>query len=111
MMTPIAHLRIEKEYFDCLSNLYEKKAPTRKRTLKKKLRTLNMGNDETISALFSKIAQTRDHLAAIGVAVDDDDLVETTTDGIPESWEKFLSFVNGRAVQPNFERLWHDYLE
>jgi hypothetical protein len=69
-----------------------------------------MGKDETISAFFSKIAQKRDHLAAIGVAVDDD-LVQTAVDGLPESWETFLSSVNGREVQPNFKRLWHVCLE
>ena len=70
-----------------------------------------MRKDETISAFFSKIAQTQDQLAAIGVEVDDDDLVQTTVDGLPESWETFLSSVNGREVQSNFETLWHDCLE
>jgi hypothetical protein len=111
MMPLIAHLRTTNECFDALANLYEKKAPTQKRTLKKQLRTLKMGKDETIFAFFSKIAQTRDQLATIGVAVDDDDLVQTTVDGLPKSWETFLSSINGREVQPNFERLWHDCLE
>jgi hypothetical protein len=111
MMHVIAHLRKANECFDALANLYEKKVPTQKRTLKKQLRTLKMGKDETISAFFSKIAQTRDQITVIGVAVDDDDLVQTTVDGLPESWETFLSSVNGREVQPNFERLQHDSLE
>jgi hypothetical protein len=62
--------------------------------LKKQIRTLKMGNDESISAFFSKISQTRDQLATIGVTVDDDN--QTIVDGLPESWEKFLSSVNGR---------------
>jgi hypothetical protein len=70
-----------------------------------------MGKDETISAFFSKISQTRDQLATIGVVVDDDDLVQTTIDGITKSWDTFLSSVNGREVQPNFEISWHDCLE
>jgi hypothetical protein len=107
MMPLIVHLRTTKECFDALANLYENKAPTQKRILKKQLRTLNMGND----SFFSKIAQTRDQIATIGVAVDDDDLVQTAIDGLPDSWETFLSLVNGREVQPNFERLWHDILE
>jgi hypothetical protein len=111
IMPLIAHLRTAKECFDALANLYEKKAPTQKRTLKKQLRTLKMGKDETIFAFFYKINQTRDQLAAIGVAVDDDDLVQTAVDGLLESWETFLSSVNGREVQLNFERSWHDCLE
>jgi hypothetical protein len=70
-----------------------------------------MGKDESISTFFSKITQTRDQLTTIGIAVDDDDLVQTTVDGLPDSWETFLSSINGREVQPNFERLWHDCLE
>jgi hypothetical protein len=111
MMPLISHLSTTKECFDALANLYEKKAPTQKRTLKKQLRTLKMGKDETISTFFCKIAQTRDQLTTIGVAVDDDELVQTAVDGLPESWETFLSSVNGREVQPNFERLCHDCLE
>ena len=44
-------------------------------------------------------------LLAIGVDVDDDDLVQTTVYGLPPSWETFLSSVNGREVHPSFERL------
>jgi hypothetical protein len=55
-----------------------------------------MRKDEIISTFFSKIAQTRYQLATIGVAVDDDDLVQTIVDGLPDSWETFLSSVNGR---------------
>jgi hypothetical protein len=53
MMPLIGHLRTAKECFDALANLYEKKAPTQKRILKKQLRALNMGKDETIVVLFS----------------------------------------------------------
>jgi hypothetical protein len=111
MMPLIGHLRTAKECFDAPTNLYEKKAPTQKRILKKQLRTLKMGKGETIAVFFSKIAQTRDQLTTIGVAVDDDDLVQTAVDGLLESWEIFLASVNGREAQPNFERLWHDCLE
>jgi hypothetical protein len=70
-----------------------------------------MGKDKTISSFFPKIAQTRDQLTTIGIAVDDDGLVQTAVDGLLDSWETFLSSVNGREVQPKFEILWHDYLE
>jgi hypothetical protein len=77
MMPIIGHLRTAKDCFDALANLYEKKAPNQKRILKKQLRTLKMGKDDTIATFFSKIAQTKDQLIAIGVPVDDDDLVQT----------------------------------
>jgi hypothetical protein len=65
MMHIIGHLRTVKYFFDALENIYEKKAPTQKRILKKQLRTLRMGKDETIVVFFSKTSQTRDHLTTI----------------------------------------------
>ena len=107
----IAPLRIAKECFDALANLYEKKSPTQRRALKKQLRSLKMEKDETIATFFSKISQIRHQLMAIRDKVEDDDLVQTIFDALPESWETFLTSVNGREVQPNFKRLWHDCLE
>jgi hypothetical protein len=105
MMHIIGHLRNSKYCFDALENLYEQKAPTQKRVLKKQIRTLKMGKDDLVATFFSKIVQTKDHLIAIRVHVDDDDLVQNTFDGLPESWGVFLASVNGRESQLNFERL------
>jgi hypothetical protein len=100
-----------KECMDTLVNLYEKKAPSQKRTLMHKLKYLKMEKGESVTSLCSRIAQIKDQLLVIGVTVDDDDLVQTILDGLPSSWETFLSSVNEREIQPTFERLWHDYLQ
>ena len=75
LMSTITPLKTAKEWFDTLTNLYEKEAPSQKRVLKKKLRTLKMNKDEGVAPFFTKIAQVRDQLSAIGMIVDDDDLV------------------------------------
>ena len=110
LMAVLAPLRTAKECFDALANLYEKKAPTQRRVLKKQLRSVRMEKDEKVATFFSKIAQIRDQLLAIGDKVEDNDLVQTVFDGLPTTWETFLASVNGRGDQPNFERLWHDCL-
>ena len=74
-MPNITSLKSAKECFDTLTNLYEKKAPSEKRVLKKRLWTLKMNKDEGVGPLFTRIAQVRDQLTAIGIAVDDDELV------------------------------------
>ena len=38
----------------------------------------------------------RDQLTTIGITVDDDDLVQTVFDGLPNSWETFLAAIRGR---------------
>ena len=89
LMPTITPLKTAKECFDTLTNLYEKKAPIQKRVLKKRLRTLKMNKDEGVAPFFTKIAQVRDQLSAIGIPVDDDDLVHTVFDGLPSTWETF----------------------
>ena len=69
-----------------------------------------MENDETIASFFTKIVQIKDQLLKVGVTVEDDDLVQTVVDGLPPTWEVFLSGINSRETQPDFERLWHDCL-
>ena len=111
IMPVITPLKTTKECFDTLVKLYETKAPSQKRLLKNQLRTLKMEKDEFVNSFFTKISQIRDQLLAIGISVDDDDLVQTAVDGIYPSWESFLVAINGRDVQPNIERLWHDCLQ
>ena len=70
-----------------------------------------MEKDEGVAPFFTKNAQVRDQLSAIGVPIDDDDLVHVVFDGLPSSWETFLDAVSGQETQPNFDILWHDCLE
>jgi hypothetical protein len=74
-MLVITPLKTMKECFDTLTNLYEKAAPSQKRVLKIRLRTLKMEKDDTVASFFTKISQIRDQLLVIGVPVDDDDFV------------------------------------
>ena len=111
LMSVITPLKTEKECFDTLTNLYEKKAPTQKRALKNKLRNMKMEKDETVAYFFTNISQVKDQLASIGVEIDEDDLLQTAMYRIPSSWETFLVVVNGREEQPNFEILWHDCIQ
>ena len=68
-----------------------------------------MEKDESLNS-FTKISNLKDKLLAIGVSTDDDDLVQTVFDGLSPAWELFLVAVNGRGVEPSFEKLWHDCL-
>ena len=96
VMPNITSLKTAKECFDTLVNLYEKKALSQKRVLKKRLQTLKLNKDESVGSFFTRITQVRDQLIAIGITVDDDDLVQTVVDGLPSSWETFKTSVCGR---------------
>ena len=111
LMSLITPLKTTKECFDTLMNLYEKKAPTQNRDLKKKFHSMNMEKDETVTSFFTNISQVKDQLESISVETNEDDLLQTAIYGIPASWETFLVVVNGREEHPNFEILWHDCIQ
>jgi hypothetical protein len=110
IMLVITPLTTTKECYDTLVKLYETKATSQKRLLKSQLRFLKMETDESINSFFMKISNIKDKLLAIGIHIDDDDLVQTVFDGLSPAWELFLVVVNGCGVDPSFEKLWQDFL-
>jgi hypothetical protein len=109
-MSAMTSLMTVNDCMDTLVNLYEKQAPSQKRTLKHKLKYLKMEKGESVASFCSRIAHIRAQILVTRVIVDDDDLVQAIFDSLPSSWETFLSSVSGRDIQPMFERLWHDCL-
>jgi hypothetical protein len=75
IMPAMTLLMNAKDCMDTLVNLYEKQAPSQKRTLNHKLKYLNMEKGESVAYFYSRIARIRDHILVIGVTMDDDDLV------------------------------------
>ena len=96
LISVITPLKTAKECFNTLTNLYEKKAPTQKRALKNKMHNMNMERDETVGSFFTNISQVKDQLASISMETDEDDLIQTSINGNPTSWETFIGMVNGR---------------
>jgi hypothetical protein len=76
IMPAMTLLMTAKECMDTLVNLYEKQAPSKKRTLKHKIKYLKMEKGESVASFYSRITEIRDHLLVTGVTVDNDDLVQ-----------------------------------
>ena len=96
LMSVITPLKTTKECFDTLTNLYENKAPTQKRPLKKKLCNMNLERDETVASFFTNISQVKGQIESISVDMDEDDLLQTAIERIPSSWETFFAPENGK---------------
>ena len=110
IMPIITPLKIAKECFETLVKLYKTKVTSQKRLLKSQLRSLNMEKDESVKSFFTKISHLKDQLLAIGVSVDDVDLIQTVFDGLTFAWEAYLVAINGHEIEPSFERLWDNCL-
>ena len=100
VMPVITPLNIAKEWFNTLTNIYEKKDLSQKRELKKNICNVMMETVEIVTSFFTNISQVRDQLLSIGVMVDDDDIIQTIVNGLPYSLETFLATINCPIVQP-----------
>ena len=79
-----------KEMVDSLSSLLEGRNINRKMTLRNHLKSVKTQKLETMQSYFSRVAQIRDHLEAIGDIVEETEIVMTTLNGLPRYWEAFI---------------------
>ena len=103
MMPLLQSLSTAKECMDALSNLYDTKAPSQKRSLKKQLHMIKMDKNETIALFFSRISQLKEQLLAVGAQTKEDDFIDASIDGLPDSWAPFISSICGRGEFPSFK--------
>jgi hypothetical protein len=94
--------------FESLTKLYESKNTNQKLTLRHQLINVVMNKSETDSNYFMRISQIKDQLAAIGDSMDDAELVTTTLNGFPSSWDPFVQGICARSKLPKFDKLWTD---
>jgi hypothetical protein len=104
----ISELKTTKEMFDALIRLYESKNTSRKLTLRHQLRNVTMNKSETIANCFIRILQIKDQLTAIADPVEAIELVTTTLNGFPPSWDPFVQGICARSKLPKFNKLWAD---
>jgi hypothetical protein len=67
-----------------------------------------MNKSEMIANFFPRISQIKDQLATIGDPVENVELVTTTLNGFPPSWDPFVQQICTRRRLPKFDNLWSD---
>ena len=72
--------------------------------LKSKLHNLRKGND-TVDVYLQKIKVIRDKLLAIGVIVDDKELLHIAIKRLPKEYNAFRSAIRTRSSQLGFDEL------
>jgi hypothetical protein len=86
----VSSLKTPKEMFDALSHLYEGRNINRKMALRTQLKNVKMQKSESIHAFFTRISQINEQIIAIGDSVEEVELVMTTLNGLPKSWDSFI---------------------
>jgi len=79
--------------------------------LKNKLTATHMSDTDTVASYLIKIIELRDQCAAIGMKVEDEELVPIALNGFSTPWESFVQYVFAREKLPTFENLWDDFVQ
>ena len=101
----VSSLTTPMQMFDALSLLYEGKNINWKMTLRTQLKSVKMQSSKTIQSYFTWVSQIREQLEAIGDTVEEAELVMTTLNGLPRSWESFIQGICSRRKLTKFSRL------
>jgi hypothetical protein len=73
--------------------------------LKKKLFAIRFPERQSMTDNFREVSTAVGELAAIGVTVDDQEVVDLVLSTLPPSWETFATVIAGRATAPTFTDL------
>ena len=75
-------------------------------TLRNQLKNVKSQNAETIQSYFTRVSQIKEQLEAIDEEVENAEIVMTTMNGLPRSWDSFIQGIYARNKLVKFSRLW-----
>ena len=73
-----------------MTNLYKGNNINRKVTLSNKLKNVKIQNSETMHFYFTRVAQIKEQLEVVEEKVEEGEIVMTTLNGLPISWDSFI---------------------
>ena len=91
--------------FESLTKLFEGKNINQKMTLRNQLKNVKIQNVETIKSYFIR-ALIKEKLEVVYEEVENADIVMTTLNGLPMTWDSFIQRIYARKKLFKFSRLW-----
>ena len=76
--------------FDALSHLFEGRNINRNMTFNNHIKSVKAQKLETMQSYFTRVAQIKEQLEAIGDMVEESEIVMTTLNVLPRYWESFI---------------------
>ena len=74
--------------------------------MRNQLKNVKIQNAETIQSYFTRVSQIKEQLEAIDEEVDNAEIVMTTLNGLPRSWDSFIQGIHARKKLVKFSRIW-----
>ena len=104
----MSSVKTPKAMFDVLTKLFEGKNINRKMTLRNQLKNVNIRNAKTIQSYFTRVSQIKEQLEVVYEEVENVEIVMTTLNGLPRSWDSFIQGICARKKLVKFSRLWEE---
>ena len=77
-------------------------------TLRNQLKNVKIQNAETIQSYFTRVSQIKERLEAVDEEMENANIVMTTLNGLPISWDCFIQGIYARKKLVKFSRLWEE---
>ena len=91
----ISEKKTTRKMFKNLKNLFEHSSINVTLTLSNQLLNMKMTKSENIASYFMRIIELQDKLNSSGDNLEENDLIMTTLNGLPPSWESFIQTISG----------------
>ena len=101
----VSSLKTPKEVLGSLKNLFEGKKINRNMTLGNQLNNVKIQNLETIQSYFTRVAQIKEQLEVVEENVEEGEIVMTTLNGLPRSWDSFIQGICEERKSISFNSL------
>ena len=95
--------------FDALTKFLEGKNINRKMNLRNQLKNVKIQNAETIQSYFIRVSQIKEQLEVIDEEMENVEIMMTTLNDLPRSWDSFIQGISARNKLVKFSRLWEEF--
>jgi hypothetical protein len=103
LLPRIANLKTTYDMYEVLKGMFESDNTLRALTLKIQLQSTKMTKGDTVVLFFMKLSEIKEQLETIGEIMSNRELVLTTLQNLPKSWDPFLQSISGREALPTFD--------
>ena len=108
LIQKVSSLKTPKAMLDALTKLFEGNNINRKMTLRNQLKNVKIENVETIQSYFTRVSQIKEQLEAVDEEVENAEIVMTTLNGLPRSWDSFIQGICARRKLITFSSSWEE---
>ena len=94
LVPQISEKTTTRRMFKTLKKLFEHSSINVSLALRNQLSSMKMTKSENIASYFMRITKLQDKLKSSGDKLEEKDLVMTTLNGVPPSWESFIEAIS-----------------